>query len=565
MPDMPNYGGFLPDLLDSRSGDYGFNPDAYGQNNVDQLGLDVGTFLNESGASAQQASAPPAVSEVKTKQDKQGNIQHTYTISDQAHQYIGQMMEIAQNAIAEKTALSQMLGAKRDVLEKNPLLAEIGRILALGATAYQAPNSRGEALVHAAGAYGGSYFSDTPESLQAQIAQNEAQKMAIAAPIYGELATSARIEQARNLEADREAARNRRADLNEKKSDRATFGTLLGSAMQSARQGDFNPGDFEQLAVSTLGDTPEVRQQAQAAEKQLKTTADAAARNREEKDKNAFNREQATLDAQYKKSIELENLRWQHEKQLKELGLQQTGGPWLGRLNAVEDDIRKVTDIGNQSTNFIEAERQKLAEAGVPGFDNINEPTDKVAAKVVTTLNSKYVTLPPEKEGGKPRRVAIGELLGFTDDKEQAAELGKAIKAQSGYQSYKSEIPSLYNQHDEARKGYKAVTKTDYPSIRPTTPTSPVVQSQFYSMDELSKMSIDDIGKALKANRVPKELEARVAELVQKKREAAKGTPSTVSFKDVASTIPEIFSTETLRGMASTPADWAKRLLAPLR
>ena len=140
-----------------------------------KLGFDATTMLNEGGAADAAAAQGPPVGKITTKFDKDGMVTHDYSdITDSAHQWIQQMIGIAQSAISEKTKLNTMLANKQRVLQQNPAIAEIGRILSLAATAYQAPDSRGAPLVHAAGAYAGSYFKDTPESLQEEIAGNDA-------------------------------------------------------------------------------------------------------------------------------------------------------------------------------------------------------------------------------------------------------------------------------------------------------------------------------------------------------------------------------------------------------
>lgn len=541
---IPNYGGFLSDLIDTRGQQDYSGLDNTGVDNVMQLGVDAPTFLNESGAAATAAAKGPAISQFTTKIDKDGQARHTVEMSDEAFKFAQEMMSLGQNAVAEQTALQQMLRSKRDVLEQNPVLAQVGKILSLAATAYQAPNSRGAPLVHAAGAYAGEYFQDSPESLQAQIANAEAKKLAIQAPIYQELATSARLKHQEDVEANREAARQTRLKLNQEKSDRSSAAQLFNSAMTSARtNGDYTEGAYTESLKSILLDSEStdeqvkaVEAQAAAEEKMLKSAAQAAENKRLAAEQTAFDRQQALFKQQDALLRQREADRVKHEQELQDRGLTKQGLPWLGRIESVEGKIEKANLLGAQSQNLIEAERQKMDEAGIPGFDNVKESTDSLAAKLVNVYSKRNVDLPPEKEGGKPRREAVAKLLDFTDDKEQAAALKNVLAAQSGYQAYKSEIDNLYRQHDELRKGYTAATKMDYPSIRPAAPPPPMKQdaSMYYKWDELKVMTEEQLRLAAKQDRIAPELVPRVKELVQKQKEAKGATGPTVSFKDAA-------------------------------
>lgn len=337
----PAYGTSLASLVGLPGQPIGAQPS---QGQADQTPPDIAMGADGLGLTAESGQASrmeiaPAISNYTVKTDKNGVTQYTVTMSEDAFRRSQELMsrgsqagplvelaKIGQQAVAARQQEINRLQSKLDVIEKYPVVAQLGRIAALAASAYVAPGSRGEGLVRAAGAYASPLIAETPERLAAEIANAEQDKVRTMLPIA----------QMQASEADRAEARAYREQNFRQAAEQARQNNITNALRPIERQA--GEGDYvdRKAAMASLIAAKATPEEAKAHVDELVSLSEGARRRYEEQKAEAHKEWQARFDAdKAQRATEL--------KQQREISTaDRTVSLAMAQFGAISDDRNKI-------------------------------------------------------------------------------------------------------------------------------------------------------------------------------------------------------------------------------
>jgi hypothetical protein len=193
-----------------------------------KVGVDL-SLAQERGQDQQNQKGQAPVQKLTMTVGPDGLPVYDVKMSHWAVQWLQKQIGISQGVQSAADALSARLAAKQKVLEDHPVIAQLGQIASGAAANYRAPNSRTAPLVNAAGRAGLDYFSDTPESLGAQLVALQEKKLQAGEPIAHDIQAQANLQEA------------------QRRDDNRFLSTRLGELSQQARAGLFGHGSAAEL------------------------------------------------------------------------------------------------------------------------------------------------------------------------------------------------------------------------------------------------------------------------------------------------------------------------------
>lgn len=378
---------------------------------------------------------------------------------------MAQLQELIQRGSQQKqmeVELQSRLRAKRDVMEKHPVITQLGRVAAAAANAYQAPHSRGEALVRGAGAVATEYFRDTPLSLSGELAESERRAVATQVPIASMVIAEQRTQNMLEREKLREERLIEMERIREEKARRSELSSRMVGAIAQAGQGlTFPPGTIRQSAI-TGGATPE---EADAYEAQAQAAAAAHKVKKNEDSARTLEQQKEYLRAQadYQIYVEREREKLRQARDLSDAQL----GVGMKVMDSLAQEHSKIFAAYQGGISELDSWAKMLRQAGAVDFQG--QLGDVQAGRKLQSIFSRGTVL-IENEKGKREEVPVLDIFtsaGYKDVKDVQAARKKVSEAVRDIGYYRTRSKEIDNSFEARRKTLPKEWRDAYPPILP--------------------------------------------------------------------------------------------------